>query len=230
MQILIVDDKKATADYICKGLRALQFQADAAYDGLEALYMAKEKPYDLVVLDIMLPRLSGWDVLRKLHEITPKLPILMLSACDDIDSRVKGLESGADDYLVKPFSFHELVARIKSILRRQSNEAACDTKNGIADLKLNFQAFTAYRNNQKLHLSSKEFKLLAFLVKHQGEVLSRSVISERVWDINFESNTNIIDVAIRRLRQKVDDPFKQKLIHTIRGVGYIMEERAICLS
>ena len=226
MQILIVDDKRATTDYICKGLKALQFNADAAYDGVEALFMAKEKAYDLVVLDLMLPALSGWDVLIKLREMNPQLPILILSACDDVGSRVKGLESGADDYLIKPFSFHELVARIKTILRRQP--LITHSIDSIADLRLDYQTFTAYRSNKKLHLSSKEFKLIAFLVKHQGEVLSRSVISERVWDINFELNTNVIDVAIRRLREKVDDPFKQKLIHTIRGIGYMMEVRESC--
>lgn len=226
MHVLIVDDKKTTADYICKGLRALQFSADAAYDGAEALYMAKEKTYDLVVLDIMLPILDGWSVLAKLRDINPQLPVLILSACDTIEDRVKGLESGADDYLVKPFSFHELVARIKSILRRSPSITPPQDK--IADLYLNYQTFTAYRSDKKLHLSSKEFKLLAFLVKHQGEVLSRSIIAERVWDINFDSNTNVIDVAIRRLREKIDEPFQQKLIHTARGIGYILEQREPC--
>lgn len=223
MQILIVDDKKDTADYICQGLNALHFTADAAYDGLEALFMTAEKVYDLVVLDIMLPVLDGWSVLAKLREANPNLPVLMLSACDDVESRVKGLESGADDYLIKPFSFHELVARIKAITRRQPTITCAEDK--ISDLRLNYQKFTAYRADKKLHLSSKEFKLLAFFVKHQGEVLSRLVIAEHVWDINFESNTNVIDVAIRRLREKVDDPFNEKLIHTVRGIGYIMEQK-----
>lgn len=224
MQILIVDDKKATADYICQGLNDLHFTADAAYDGSEALFMAGEKAYDLVVLDVMLPILDGWSVLAKLRETSPNLPVLMLSACDDVESRVKGLESGADDYLVKPFSFHELVARIKAITRRQPT-ITCPTDK-IGDLQLNYQKFTAYRANKKLNLSSKEFKLLAFFVKHQGEVLSRVVIAEHVWDINFESNTNVIDVAIRRLREKIDDPFNKKLIHTVRGIGYIMEQKS----
>jgi len=227
MQILIVDDKKTTADYICEGLKALQFNADAAYDGIEALYLAREKAYDLVVLDIVLPIMDGWSVLIKLREINPQLPILILSACDATEYRIKGLESGADDYLIKPFSFHELVARIKSILRRSPSITPMLDK--LADLQLNYQNFTAYRAGKKLHLSSKEFKLLTFLVKHQGEVLSRSIIAEQVWDINFDSNTNVIDVAIRRLREKTDEPFKNKLIHTVRGIGYILEQRETCL-
>ena len=228
MQILIVDDKRTTTDYICKGLQALQYNADAAYDGAEALYMANEKTYDLIVLDIMLPILSGWDVLAKLRAGNSRVPVLILSASDDVDNRIKGLESGADDYLIKPFSFHELVARIKSILRR--SPTISPPLDSIGDLRINYQSFAAYRRDKKLHLSNKEFKLLAFLVKHQGEVLSRSVIAERVWDINFESNTNVIDVAIRRLREKVDDPFEQKLIHTARGIGYILELRSPCQS
>ncbi|MDF1678085.1 MAG: heavy metal response regulator transcription factor [Legionellaceae bacterium] len=223
MQLLIVDDKRATANYICEGLKALQFNADAAYDGKEALFMAQEKSYDLVVLDVMLPILDGWGVLAQLRDTQPELPILMLSACDDVESRIKGLESGADDYLIKPFSFHELVARIKTILRRKPFiTCSPDT---IADLRLNHQTFTAYRRGEKLLLSSKEFKLLSFLMKHQGEVLTRTVIAEQVWDINFECNTNVIDVAIRRLREKIDDTFQPKLIHTVRGVGYILEVR-----
>ncbi|RYB35800.1 response regulator, partial [Legionella pneumophila] len=212
-----------TADFICKGFNEYQFQADAVYDGAEAIYRISEINYDAVVLDVMLPIMDGWAVLEKIRELKPDLPVLMLSACDDVDSRVKGLEMGAYDYLVKPFSFNELLARVKSLLRRKPKESPILLK--INDLTLNLQKHTAIRGDKKLPLTAKEFMLLTFMLKRSGEVLSRTVIAEQVWDINFDTNTNIIDVAIKRLREKVDNDHPTKLIHTVRGVGYVLEIR-----
>ncbi|KTD35852.1 two component response regulator [Legionella nautarum] len=223
MRILIVEDQKRTADFICKGFNEYQFQADAVYDGAEAIYQLSEINYDAVVLDVMLPIMNGWDVLEKIRELKPDLPVLMLSACDDVDSRVKGLEMGADDYLIKPFSFNELLARVRSLLRRKPNDRPIILS--IDDLSLNLQKHSAKRGEKKLALTAKEFKLLALMLRRSGEVLSRTLIAEQVWDIHFDSNTNIIDVAIKRLREKVDNEHPNKLIHTVRGVGYVLEVR-----
>lgn len=223
MRILIVEDQKRTADFICKGFREYQFQADAVYDGAEAIYQISEINYDAVILDVMLPILDGWAVLEKIRELKPELPVLMLSACDDVESRIRGLESGAHDYLIKPFSFNELLARIKSLLRRKPNEQPVLLT--IDDLKLNLLKHTAERGGKKLLLTAKEFMLLALMLRRTGEVLSRTIIAEQVWDIHFDSNTNIIDVAIKRLREKVDSEYPRKLIHTVRGVGYVLEVR-----
>lgn len=223
MRILIVEDQKRTADFICKGFNEYQFQADAAYDGAEAIYQLSEINYDVVVLDVMLPIMDGWTVLEKIRELKPDLPVLMLSACDDVDSRVKGLEMGAYDYLIKPFSFTELLARVKSLLRRKP--ADNPVLLSIDNLTLNLQKHTAKRGDKKLALTAKEFMLLTLLLQRHGEVLSRTIIAEQVWDIHFDSNTNIIDVAIKRLREKVDSDYPTKLIHTVRGVGYVLEVR-----
>lgn len=223
MRILIVEDQKRTADFICKGFREYQFQADAVYDGAEAIYQISEINYDAVILDVMLPILDGWAVLEKIRELKPELPVLMLSACDDVESRIRGLESGAHDYLIKPFSFNELLARIKSLLRRKPSEHPVLLT--IDDLKLNVLKHTAERGGKKLLLTAKEFMLLALMLRRTGEVLSRTIIAEQVWDIHFDSNTNIIDVAIKRLREKVDSEYPRKLIHTVRGVGYVLEVR-----
>ncbi|MCA0402794.1 MAG: heavy metal response regulator transcription factor [Proteobacteria bacterium] len=223
MRLLIVEDQKKTADFICKGFNEYQFQADAAYDGAEAIHLLSEINYDIIVLDVMLPIMDGWTVLEKIHELKPDIPVLMLSACDDVDSRVKGLEMGAYDYLIKPFSFNELLARVKSLLRRKPTNNP--TLLSIDDLSLNLQKYTAMRAGKKLALTAKEFMLLALLLQRSGDVLSRTIIAEQVWDIHFASNTNIIDVAIKRLREKVDNDHPTKLIHTIRGVGYVLEVR-----
>ncbi|KTD35402.1 two component response regulator [Legionella moravica] len=223
MRILIVEDQKRTADFICKGFREYQFQADAVYDGAEALYQLSEIHYDLVVLDVLLPIMDGWTVLEKIRETKPDLPILMLSACDDVESRIRGLESGAHDYLIKPFSFNELLARVRSLLRRKPNNNPIVLS--IDDLKLDLMKHTAERGGKKLLLTAKEFMLLALMLRRSGEVLSRTVIAEQVWDIHFDCNTNVIDVAIKRLREKVDNEYSRKLIHTVRGVGYVLEIR-----
>lgn len=223
MRLLIVEDQRKTADFICKGLKEYQFQADAVYDGAEAIFQIAEIDYDAVILDVMLPIVDGWTVLAKIREHKPNLPVIMLSACDDVESRVRGLESGANDYLIKPFSFNELLARIKALLRRipQQSTPLLD----IADLKVNLDKYTAERAGKKLNLTAKEFMLLTYMLRRRGDVLSRTLIAEHVWDIHFESNTNIIDVAIKRLREKIDNDHDIKLIHTVRGVGYVLETR-----
>lgn len=223
MRLLIVEDQKRTADFICKGFNEYHFKADAVYDGAEAVYQIAEINYDLVILDVMLPIIDGWKVLERIRELKPNLPVLMLSACDDVDSRIKGLEMGAYDYLIKPFSFNELLARVKSLLRRRPMENPIHLN--IDDLSLNLQKHTATRGGKKLALTAKEFMLLTLLLQRTGDVLSRTIIAEQVWDIHFDSNTNIIDVAIKRLREKVDNDFPRKLIHTVRGVGYVLEVR-----
>jgi heavy metal response regulator len=223
MRLLIIEDHKKTADFICKGFKEYQFQADAVYDGAEAMYQLSEINYELVVLDVMLPIMDGWTVLEKIRRLKPDLPILMLSACDDVESRVKGLEMGAYDYLIKPFSFNELLARVKSLLRRKPNNNSTILK--IDNLSLDLQKYIAIRGGKKLALTAKEFMLLTLLLRRTGEVLSRTIIAEHVWDIHFESNTNIIDVAIKRLREKIDNDHATKLIHTVRGIGYVLEIR-----
>ena len=223
MRILIVEDQKRTADFICKGFREYQFQADAVYDGAEALFQLSEIKYDAVVLDLLLPIMDGWTVLEKIRETKPDLPVIMLSACDDVESRIRGLEAGAHDYLIKPFSFNELLARVKSLLRRKPNDNPIALT--IDDLKLDLMKHTAERGGKKLLLTAKEFMLLALMLRRSGEVLSRTIIAEQVWDIHFDCNTNIIDVAIKRLREKVDSDYPRKLIHTVRGVGYVLEIR-----
>lgn len=223
MRLLIVEDQKRTADFICKGFNEYGFQAEAVYDGAEALYHLTEFNYDAVVLDVMLPIIDGWTVLEKIRDVKPDLPVIMLSALDDVENRVKGLEMGAHDYLIKPFSFTELLARVRSLLRRKPLETAAVLS--IDDLSLNMQRHYAERAGKKLILSAKEFMLLAFMLRRQGDVLSRTLIAEQVWDIHFDTNTNVIDVAIKRLREKVDHGAANKLIHTVRGVGYVLEIR-----
>lgn len=223
VRILVVDDHKKVADYIVQGLNENNLTTSVAYDGFDALSNYQAQHYDLVILDIGLPEIDGWQVLKKIRESSTNTLVLILSACDAIEDRVKGLELGADDYLVKPFAFSELLARVKTLLRRASNPII-DSLN-IDNLRLDLNKHQAYRNKTKILLSAKEFKLLTLLMRRSGEVLSRTLIAEQVWDVNFSYNTNIIDVAVKRLREKVDlDPHK-KLIHTVRGVGYVLESR-----
>ena len=223
MRILIVEDEVKTLNYLKKGLTEHGYVVDMAEDGIEGLYLAENNDYELIILDIMLPKIDGWTVLQKLRQ-TKQTPVLFLSARDTLDDRVKGLELGADDYLIKPFAFSELLARMRSILRRghvQQTEVM-----EIANLKIDLLKHKVYRNDKHIDLTPKEFSLLSLLARREGEVLSRTLIAEQVWDMNFDSDTNIIDVAIRRLRQKVDSGRDDKLIHTIRGVGYVLEKRS----
>lgn len=222
MRILIVEDEPKAGDYLRKGLTESGFIADLARTGTDGLSMALENDYDLIVLDVMLPEMDGWQVLQKLRERKETL-VLFLTARDEVADRVKGLELGADDYLVKPFAFAELVARIRTLLRRGAMRDSDMLR--LADLEIDVLKRRVTRDGQRLDLTAKEFALLHLLASRPGEVLSRSLIASQVWDMNFDSDTNVVDVAIRRLRAKVDEPFAKKLVHTLRGMGYLLEDR-----
>lgn len=223
MHILIIEDEEKTASFVRKGLTESGYVVDTSGNGDEGLLLALDIDYDLIILDVMLPGRDGWSILETLRRAGRKMPVLFLTARDMVHDRVKGLELGADDYLIKPFAFSELLARVRLLLRRtpqRHNETL-----QVADLEIEFVRQRASRGGSRLDLTSKEFALLSLLARREGEVLSRTLIAEQIWDINFDSDTNVIDVAIRRLRSKVDDPFKKKLIHTVRGVGYVFEDR-----
>ena len=222
MRILVVEDEPKTGDYLSKGLTESGFVIDLARTGPEGLHMATEGDYDLIVLDVMLPGMDGWAVLRKLRE-HKQVPVLFLTARDEVEDRVKGLELGADDYLVKPFAFTELLARIRTLLRRGTAREPESLQ--IADLNIDVMKRRVMRGAERIDLTPKEFALLYLLAKRQSEVLSRSFIASQVWDMNFDSDTNVVDVAVRRLRAKIDDAFNRKLVHTVRGMGYVLEER-----
>lgn len=222
MRLLIVEDEPKTGDYLHRGLLESGFVVDLARTGLDGLALAIAQDYDLIVLDVMLPGMDGWSVLRKLRE-RKETPVLFLTARDDVADRVKGLELGADDYLVKPFAFAELLARIRTLLRRGPVRDA--ELIVLADLEIDVLKRRVVRGGIRIDLTAKEFALLHLLAKRPGEVLSRSLIASQVWDMNFDSDTNVVDVAIRRLRLKIDDPFPTKLVHTVRGMGYLMEQR-----
>lgn len=223
MRILIVEDEQKTAGYLQKGLNESGFISDIANNGEDGLHLAIHHPYDLIILDIMLPKINGWTLITEIRRAHPHMRVLFLTAKDGVEDKVKGLELGADDYLVKPFAFSELLARIRTLLRRGTAQSS-DVLT-IADLSIDVVKHKAIRGTQRLNLTPKEFALLVMFFQHMGEVLSRTLIAELVWDINFDSDTNVVDVAIRRLRQKMDDPFENKLIHTVRGMGYVFEER-----
>ncbi len=221
MRVLVIEDEPKAAAFIRRGLEENGFTVVLAAQGDEGLTLARTEALDAIVLDISLPVLSGFGVLAALRESGSTTPVLCLTARDAVSDRVKGLELGADDYLVKPFSFAELLARLRSVVRRSG--AATERVLRVADLDLDLPRLRATRAGQRLGLTAKEFQLLTLLASRQGEVLSRTVIAGEVWDVNFESDTNVVEVAIRRLRMKVDDPFATKLIHTVRGVGYVLE-------
>ena len=223
MRILIVEDEPKTAAYIKKGLTEHAFVVDVANNGIEGLHLATSGNYDLVLLDVMLPGADGWTVIQGLRR-HKQTPVLFLSARDEVADRVKGLELGADDYLIKPFAFSELLARIQTLLRRGA--AKVDPLIRVADLEVDLVRRRVSRGGQRIELTAKEYTLLDYFVRHLGEVVSRTLIAEHVWDMNFDSDTNVVDVAVRRLRAKIDDPFADKLIHTIRGVGYLFESRS----
>jgi len=221
MRILVVEDEKKTAAFLAKGLREAGFDVDVAVDGEAGLAQARASKFDLLIVDIMLPHKDGWELVAELRRDGVRTPILFLTARDSVRDRVKGLELGADDYLVKPFAFAELLARVRSILRRAPLREAKHLR--IADLEIDIQRHKATRSGVPLNLTPKEFLLLAHLVRSAGEVVSRAEIAEHVWHIGFKTDTNVVDVVVRRLRAKVDDPFKTKLIDTIRGVGYVLK-------
>lgn len=197
---------------------------DLSSDGVDGLYLATSNHYDLIILDIMLPKLNGWQILQTLRSSQIDTPIIMLSAKDQVEDRVKGLELGANDYVVKPFAFVELLARVKNALRHQTGQTKSETTLSIADLSLDLLKRTVRRGDDVIPLTAKEFSLLELFLKKRGEVLSRSLIASIIWDMNFDSDTNVIDVAIKRLRAKIDKPYEIKLIHTVRGMGYKLDD------
>ena len=223
MRLLVIEDEKRTATHLQKGLRESGFAVDVAGDGQEGLELARSGRYALIVLDVMLPSLDGWEVLEQVRRAGVATPVLFLTARDRVEDRVKGLEMGADDYLVKPYAFSELLARIRTILRRGS--MASQEVLRVGDLEIDSRRSKVTRAGRNLYLTRREFVLLSCLAQSPGEVVTRTRIVEQVWDINFETGTNIVEATMRRLRAKVDDPFDKPLIHNVRGVGYVLESR-----
>ncbi|WP_373848985.1 heavy metal response regulator transcription factor [Achromobacter insuavis] len=222
MKILIVEDELKTADYLRKGLGEQGCAVDVAHNGIDGQHLALEHDYDVIVLDAMLPGMDGFAVLRSLRSVR-QTPVIMLTARDGVEDRIRGLPAGADDYLVKPFSFLELLARLQALTRRGRAQEPVQLR--IGDLQIDLISRKAWRAGVRLDLTAKEFALLAVLARRQGEILSKTAIAELVWDMNFDSNVNVVEVAIKRLRGKVDAPFDRKLLHTIRGMGYVLELR-----
>lgn len=223
MRVLLVEDEAKLAEYVRKGLSENGFVVDVAKDGIDGKHMALHGEYDLVVLDVMLPGIDGFGVLKALRE-SRNTPVLMLTARDRIEDRVKGLQDGADDYLVKPFAFSELLARLQALGRRGVRVSADETNVlRLGPLELDLAKRKATRDGKRLDLTSKEFILLTLFLRRQGEVLSRTVLAEQVWDMNFDGDTNAVEVAIRRLRAKMDEPFEHKMLRTVRGMGYVLE-------
>ena len=222
MKMLVVEDEAKTADYVRQGLQEAGFIVDLARTGLEGHHLAMSESYDLIVLDVMLPDVDGWRIVRSLRAAGKQVPVLFLTARGSVDDRVKGLELGADDYLVKPFAFSELLARVRTLLRRGTAPSQPD-RIQIVDLELDLARRRATRAGKRIALTVKEFALLELLARRQGEVLPRSLIASQVWDMNYDSDTNVIDVAVKRLRHKVDQGFSRRLIQTVRGMGYVLE-------
>ena len=226
MKILIVEDEPKTGDYLRQGLREAGFVVDLVQDGLDGLHLGIEGDQDLIILDVMLPRMDGWGVLQALTQAGIRTPVIFLTAKDQVEDRVRGLELGAADYLVKPFSFAELLARVRNVLRR--GPAATESSIlQVADLEVDLLRRRVSRAGRRIDLTPKEFGLLELLVRRQGEVLPRSLIASLVWDMNFDSDTNVIEVAMRRLRAKVDEGFEVRLIQTVRGMGYVLEANRV---
>jgi len=222
MRLLIIEDDEKTGKYLSQGLSEASYVVSWVRNGLDGLHELAETPFDLIILDRMLPDMDGLQVLKSLAS-TPRMPpVLLLTAKDRIEDRVSGLEAGADDYLVKPFAFAELLARVRTLLRR-GQQPVTDSHLTVADLHVDLLSRRVSRAGSTIKLTAKEFALLELLVRHQGQVLPRSMIASMVWDMNFDSDTNVIDVAIRRLRNKIDEGFEQKLIHTVRGMGYVCD-------
>ncbi|CCK77960.1 Two component heavy metal response transcriptional regulator, winged helix family precursor [Oleispira antarctica RB-8] len=222
MKLLVVEDEIKTGQYLKKGLSEAGLIVDLACTGMDGHHQAVTEKYDLIILDVMLPDIDGWHILKTLRSNGDLTPVLFLSAKDSTEDKVKGLELGADDYLAKPFVFAELLARVRTLLRRGIPNQELDTLT-IANMTLDLKRRSAIREGQRINLTNKEFSLLELLLRRQGEVLPRSLIASQVWDMNFDSDTNVIDVAIRRLRSKIDSNFQPKLIHTVRGMGYVLE-------
>ncbi len=224
MRVLVIEDEIKTAQSLQQGLIEAGFAVDVANDGDDGLNRADQSNYDVLILDVMLPKRDGWSVITELRNRGKQTLTLMLTARDQIDDRVKGLDLGADAYLIKPFAFPELVAQVKSLLRRGTQRSQEDLH--VADLQINFYQRRVLRQGRPVDLTPKEFTILGLLARRKGEIISRSVLAEQVWGINFESETNVVDVHMRRLRSKIDDPFNSKLIHTVRGMGYVLRDPA----
>jgi two-component system copper resistance phosphate regulon response regulator CusR len=222
MKILVVEDEQKTGTYLKQGLVEAGFVVDLAANGLDGLHLALSEAYDLAILDVMLPGIDGWQVLHGIRRAGKDMPVLFLTARDQVEDRVKGLELGADDYLVKPFAFSELLARVRTLLRRGGKAKESEVLRA-ADLELDLLRRRVNRSGKRIDLTAKEFALLELLLRRQGEVLPRSLIASQVWDMNFDSDTNVIEVAIKRLRVKIDEGFEPKLIRTVRGMGYVLE-------
>ncbi len=223
MRILIVEDEEKVARFLQKGFQAESYSVDVASDGEKGLRLALGESYDAIILDVMLPRRSGTHVLSELRRSKVNTPVLVLSARSDLEDRVEGLNLGADDYLPKPFSFSEVLARVRAIVRRSSTDVRSSIL-ALADLRLDLYRRQVERGGKEIALTNKEFELLEYLLRNKGRVLSRIILTEHIWDINFDTETNIVDVVINRLRRKIDDGFPTKLIHTVRGVGYVLKE------
>ncbi|NVZ36705.1 heavy metal response regulator transcription factor [Pseudomonas sp. 21615526] len=223
MRILVIEDEPKTADYLHQGLSESGYIVDCAATGADGLHLSRQHAYDLVMLDVNLPLMDGWDVLQRIRQ-NSSTRIMMLTAQGRLSDRIKGLDLGADDYLVKPFEFPELLARVRTLMRRSVHSPVPDVLR-VADLELDQGRHRAFRGLQRIDLTTKEFALLHLLMRQSGVVLSRTQIISFVWDMNFDCDTNVVEVSIRRLRAKIDDPFERKLIHTLRGVGYVLEDR-----
>lgn len=222
MKILVVEDEPKTGTYLKQGLVEAGFVVDLVANGLDGLHLALTEAHDLAILDVMLPGIDGWQVLQDIRRAGKEMPVLFLTARDQVEDRVKGLELGADDYLVKPFAFSELLARVRGLLRRGGKVKESEYLRA-ADLELDLMRRRVSRSGKRIDLTAKEFALLELLLRRQGEVLPRSLIASQVWDMNFDSDTNVIEVAIKRLRIKIDEAFEPKLIRTVRGMGYVLE-------
>ena len=223
MKVLLVEDELKLGEYVKKGLSEAGFIVDHQLTGLDGYHAMMTEEFSVILMDVMLPDVSGFELVRNYRAAGKHTPVLFLTAKDDLDDKIKGIEIGGDDYLTKPFAFAELIVRIKSLLRRANQADYKSTLMQIADLKMDIAKRTVHRGDTPIKLTAKEFSLLQFLLERRGEVLPRSIIASQVWDMNFESDTNVIDVAIRRLRIKIDDEFETKLIHTVRGMGYRLD-------
>ncbi|MCH7650483.1 MAG: response regulator transcription factor [Nitrospinae bacterium] len=221
MRLLIVEDEKKVAGFIKKGMEEETYAVDVAYDGEEGFHLAELNQYDMIILDLMLPKMDGLEVLTRLRDKKVNTPILLLTAKDAVEDKVAGLNKGADDYLTKPFAFSELLARVRSLMRRGQAETKTELK--VGDLNLDLVSHKVKRNSEEIELTGKEYSLLEYFMRNEGKVLTRTMIAEHVWDYNFDTFTNVIDVYVNHLRKKIDKKYPSKLLHTLRGIGYVMK-------